>query len=149
MVFTKLLAQEYPTIGLSLPLLIVLLLLLYIGLGFIPANIANKKGYSFGLYWLFGFFFFVPALIVSLCISDKNAIQQIHDYYRRRNESESSNLPPRPSLSAYRPYERGTLVDRLSGRADDEKLPELWRCSQCGEYNEKNTAYCKSCGQYK
>lgn len=76
MVFTKLLAQEYPMIGLNLPLLIVLLLLLYIGLGFIPANIAKKKGYSFGLFWLFGFFFFVPALIVSLCISDKNAPQQ-------------------------------------------------------------------------
>ena len=40
-------------------------------LGIIPATIARKKGYSQGLFWLFGFFLFLPALIVACCIEDK------------------------------------------------------------------------------
>jgi hypothetical protein len=40
-------------------------------LGLIPANIAKKKGYSFGLWWLFGFLAFIIALIVALVIKDK------------------------------------------------------------------------------
>ncbi|MGB9005924.1 MAG: zinc ribbon domain-containing protein [Candidatus Aminicenantales bacterium] len=40
-------------------------------LGLIPANIAKKKGYSFGLWWLFGFLFFIIALIVALVMKDK------------------------------------------------------------------------------
>lgn len=40
-------------------------------LGIIPATIARKKGYSYGLFWLFGFFLFLPALIVVCCIEDK------------------------------------------------------------------------------
>ncbi|MCJ7612948.1 MAG: hypothetical protein MUP19_11875, partial [Candidatus Aminicenantes bacterium] len=35
-------------------------------LGFIPAFIAKKKGHSFGLFWMFGFFFFPIALIAAL-----------------------------------------------------------------------------------
>jgi hypothetical protein len=39
----------------------------------IPANIASKKGHSYGGYWAFGFFLsFVIALVVSLVIEDKN-----------------------------------------------------------------------------
>ena len=40
-------------------------------LGIIPATIARKKGYSYGLFWLFGFFLFLPAIIVACCIEDK------------------------------------------------------------------------------
>jgi hypothetical protein len=40
-------------------------------LGLIPANIAKKKGYSFGLWWLFGFLFFIIAIIVALVMKDK------------------------------------------------------------------------------
>lgn len=40
-------------------------------LGIIPATIARKKGYSQGLFWLFGFFLFLPAIIVACCIEDK------------------------------------------------------------------------------
>jgi hypothetical protein len=35
----------------------------------IPASIAAQKGLSFGGFLVFGFFFFVPALIVALVIS--------------------------------------------------------------------------------
>lgn len=42
-----------------------------IGLAFIPASVARKKGYSFGGFWAFGFFLFIPAIIVALCLEDK------------------------------------------------------------------------------
>lgn len=40
------------------------------GLAFIPASIASRKGRSAGGFWIFGFFFLVPALIVALVINE-------------------------------------------------------------------------------
>lgn len=40
-------------------------------LGLIPAFIAQSKGRSFGLWWLYGFLLFIVALIHSLCLSGK------------------------------------------------------------------------------
>jgi len=54
-------------------------------LGLIPANIAKKKGYSFGLWWLFGFLFFIIALIVALVMKDKTQGATL---------AQASNLPP-------------------------------------------------------
>lgn len=48
-----------------------LMLVISAALAFIPAYLARKKGYSQGLFWLFGFFLFVPAIIVACCIEDK------------------------------------------------------------------------------
>ncbi|SRR6266540_2022628 len=46
-----------------------LLISLAIGLGFVPAAIAERKGYSFWVWWLFGTTLFIPALIVALLIA--------------------------------------------------------------------------------
>lgn len=63
-------------------IIIIPLILFFVGLAFIPAYIAKNKGYSLGLFWLFGFFLFLPALIVSLCIEDKNAPRsQYYQHY--------------------------------------------------------------------
>jgi hypothetical protein len=43
--------------------------LIKIGLAFIPANIAKKKGRKLGRWWVYGFFLFFPALIHSNVIS--------------------------------------------------------------------------------
>lgn len=43
------------------------------GLGFIPANIAKKKGYSLGLWWFYGWMLFIVAIIHVNLIPDKNA----------------------------------------------------------------------------
>lgn len=40
-------------------------------LGLIPANIAKKKGRSFGLWWFYGWILFIIALIHSLVIKEK------------------------------------------------------------------------------
>jgi len=56
------------SVGILGIVLLVVLIGACIGLAFIPASIAKKKGYSFGGFWAFGFFVFLPALIVSLTI---------------------------------------------------------------------------------
>ena len=63
-----------PTSNLDYIMIFLLLffkLAISVALGFIPAYLARKKGYSYGLFWLFGFFLFLPALIVACCIEDK------------------------------------------------------------------------------
>ena len=42
-------------------------------LGFIPANIAKKKGHSFGLWWFYGWMLFIVAIIHVQFIEDYNA----------------------------------------------------------------------------
>lgn len=49
------------------------------GLAFIPAAIAKNKGYSFGMWWLYGWLLWIAAIIHVCCIRDKNA-QQIPVY---------------------------------------------------------------------
>lgn len=45
------------------------------GLGFIPASIAKNKGYSFWLWWFYGWMLFIVAIIHVSIIPDKNAQQ--------------------------------------------------------------------------
>ncbi len=40
-------------------------------LALIPANIAKKKGRSFGLWWFYGWMLFIVALIHSLVMKEK------------------------------------------------------------------------------
>lgn len=63
---------------LSVLIPVVLGLAIIFALAYIPANIAKKKGYGFAGFYLFGLFFFLIALIVSLCLSDKK--QQLDDF---------------------------------------------------------------------
>lgn len=47
-------------------------LLIAAGLAFIPANIAKKKGHSFGLWWFYGWMLFIVAIIHVNFIPDKS-----------------------------------------------------------------------------
>lgn len=44
-------------------------------LGLIPASIAKSKGYSFNLWWLYGWMLFIVAIIHVSLIPNKNTIQ--------------------------------------------------------------------------
>ena len=50
-------------------------LIIAAGLGLIPASIAKNKGYSFGLWWFYGWMLFIVAIIHVNIIPDKNAQQ--------------------------------------------------------------------------
>lgn len=45
-------------------------------LGLIPAKIADDKGYSFVLWWFFGFMLFIVAIVAVMFLKDKNAPEQ-------------------------------------------------------------------------
>lgn len=55
-------------------LIILILVVVPLLLAIIPAKIASNKGYSFVGFYIFGFFFWLIALIVALVISDKNQV---------------------------------------------------------------------------
>ena len=69
-------AQTTPTIWTTLlsftPLFIFLLIMLIGGflLALIPANIAKNKGHRFGLWYVYGLFLFLIALIHAACLPD-------------------------------------------------------------------------------
>ncbi len=73
----------------------IITLLANVGLAFIPANIAKKKGYSFGLWWFYGFMLFIVAVIHVNLIKDKttqpipvNAVTP-NSYYSPSNSGQS------------------------------------------------------------
>ena len=57
-------------------------------LGLIPANIAKKKGHSFGLWWFYGWMLFIVAII---------HVQFIEDY----------NVPKKDNTATYNVANRG------------------------------------------
>ena len=67
--------------GIGLMIIIcVVCLVVAVGLAFIPAHFAKKKGYSYVGFWIFGFFLFIPALIVALCINKHDTSQTLLNY---------------------------------------------------------------------
>lgn len=72
--------------GLGIGIIIVILVIslaICVGLAFIPAAIAKNKGYSYGAFWAFGFFLFIPALIVALCLDNKTYQQPPYGQYQQ------------------------------------------------------------------
>lgn len=53
-------------------MLYILSLLAAAALACIPANIAKDKGYSFGIWWVYGWLLFAFAIIHVLCLPDRN-----------------------------------------------------------------------------
>ena len=62
-------------------------LIIAAGLGLIPANIAKKKGYSFGLWWFYGWMLFIVAIIHVSLIEDKNEKERREEEYARATEA--------------------------------------------------------------
>lgn len=54
-------------------------LIIAAGLAFIPANIAKKKGHSFGLWWFYGWMLFIVAIIHVQFIEDYNNKKESHE----------------------------------------------------------------------
>lgn len=102
------------------PIAIIITLLIAVGLAFIPATMARNKGYSYGGFWAFGFFFFLIALIVAACLTDKNQ-------YVRRDEV---GYPPPPQ---YTP--------NAQQNANATKF-----CPSCGASLNMQDQFCGHCG---
>ena len=110
--------------------LYIVYLLLLVGLAFIPASIASGKGYSFGGFYAFGFFFFLPALIVSLVLDDKNAAAD-REYMLR---TELRQLKGDFALQEYTPHlpPQQEIINPI--------------CPNCGRDNASDVKFCTKCG---
>jgi hypothetical protein len=115
-------AESAITLGIWLTVIIVILSIgAAVGLAFIPASIARKKGYSYGGFWAFGFFLFIPALIVALVIEDKTQPKYQQPY------------APYPPGSP--PYGQGYAPPQ----------PPSY-CPKCGAAIPAGNAFCQGCG---
>lgn len=122
-----------------------------IGLAFIPANIAKKKGYGFGGFFVLGLFFFLIGLIVSLCLDDKNA-----QMYQMTNAIHSINNNPAPTQTASVGDELKKYNDlRQQGAISQEEYESLKAkllnsseriCPNCGATVKQDSAFCSKCG---
>lgn len=93
--------------GIIAILTVILWLAIRFGLAYIPANIARKKGYGFMGFYILGLFFFLIALIISLCLSDKK--QQL-DEIKKVIHSEKNPPSVADELKKYNDLlEQGTI----------------------------------------
>lgn len=111
-------------------------LLFAVLLAFIPASMAKKKGYSYGGFWVFGFFLWLPAIIVAACLSDKT--KQVSSY------------PPQPpyGYNAPPPYAAGqgyVATPPPPAAPKPQPTPEK-TCPYCGSKFPANKTACDSCG---
>ena len=122
-----------------------------IALAFIPANIAKKKGYGFGGFYVFGLFLFLIALIVALCLDDKNA--QMNQMTRAINSVNNNvNQQQTPSIGD----ELKKYNDLLAqGAITQEEYNSLKAkllganacvCPNCGATVKADSAFCAKCG---
>lgn len=105
-------------------------ILVQLGLGLIPAVIARRKGRSFAGYWLFGFLFFIPALVVSLLVPPVPKSRQVPGGIADRlpclfcSESVSPNSTVCPYCHQDRPSPEWVAPDvaNVLASADDDEL---------------------------
>jgi len=122
-----------------------------IGLAFIPANIAKKKGYGFGGFFVLGLFFFLIGLIVSLCLDDKNA-----QMYQMTNAIHSINNNPTPTQTSsvgdeLKKYNDLRQQDAISQEEYESLKAKLLNnsekvCPNCGATVKQDSAFCSKCG---
>lgn len=75
--------------------IIILIVVAVALLSAIPASIAKGKGYGFAGFFILGIFFFPIALIVSLCLSNKNRqMNELKTTLYNANVVQNQNKPP-------------------------------------------------------
>ena len=138
----------------GLLIFIILVLGAAVGLAFIPANIAKKKGYSFGGFFVLGFFFFFIGLIVALCLDDKNA--QMNQMQAAVYSANYSNRTASASVADELQkisdlFQRGAIsqeeYDQLKAKLINNSNPDQTRkCPTCGEPQYDSSRFCRKCG---
>lgn len=78
--------------------------------GLIPASIAKSKGYSFLLWWIYGSFLFVIALIHIVLMPNKN-LRQV-SYNRNNNNNLPSGQSAADELKKFKDlYDQGVITE--------------------------------------
>lgn len=99
-------------------------LIIAAGLGLIPANIAKNKGYSFGLWWFYGWMLFIVAIIHVSLIPNKNAQQIPNDTAARVPDCPPSHAyqSAADELKKYKELKDQGIITEEEFRAKKEQL---------------------------
>jgi hypothetical protein len=112
----------------------IVVLIIAVAFAFIPASMAKKKGYSYGGFWVFGFFFWLIAVIVAACLKDKTREQA--QYMPQQPYYAPPVSPPLYSPATAPPPQ---------AQSKPQALPEKY-CPYCGNKYAGDKATCDSCG---
>jgi hypothetical protein len=120
-------------------------LLVLLGLAFIPAVIASNKGHSGVGYYLFGLFFFLPALIVALLIKPATR-QRSHDPI----PSHPPSVPSSPQASmpaAVVPASQSPpgSMDSAAAPSGQQAPIAMRECPSCKESMRRDASVCPHC----
>ena len=87
----------------------IVIIILYIIICYIPARIAEKKGYSFAGFLCFALFIaFFPALVVALCLDDR--------------KKKDSNKSAEALIKYKQLYDQGVITEEEFNRKKQELL---------------------------
>lgn len=114
-----------------------------VGLAFIPANIAKKKGYSYGGFWALGFFFFLIGLIVALCLDPKPGSEK---YVQSAYYPPQYAPPQQPPPYGATPNGQQAYGQQTYGQQAYTPPQSDYRCAQCGTSYKQGDAFCAKCG---
>ncbi|MBO0715186.1 MAG: hypothetical protein J2P59_10550 [Acidimicrobiales bacterium] len=115
-------------------------------LGLLPAAIASAKGYSFWLWWFYGWMLFIVALPHALLLPNRKKRMLGAPFQgpgRWPGQGVGGPAPP-PGVT---PGDGGTDPSRagetVSSPTDETRLAA---CPSCGEHIHADTALCPFCG---
>jgi len=121
-------------------------------IGLIPAVIANGKGRSFGLWWIYGSLFFIVALIHSLVMkADQEALgnvrcQKCKEYVRRDATVCKYCHNDLTQVVANSDFSQRLSMPQMKVRKKEfVEAPITRRCPICSESFEVQTKICPHC----
>lgn len=125
---------------------------IYVGLAFLCANIAKRKGNSAAGWFVLGLLFGVIALIIICCEPEKTPINKPNN--QNANNQNFNNAPNNGFNQNQGVYQNGqgyqqNFNQNQSGIAATDKVAQniKWRCSNCGYMNDPRARDCVICNQ--
>lgn len=141
--------------GVIVILSIIVPVVIEIGLAFLCANIARKKGNSYAGWFILGLFFGVIALLIICCEPAKteinkpngqnlnNAAGQNSTYNQNQGYAQSQG-----GVQNGQAYQQNFNQNSLNIAATDAGNQNVkWRCNNCGYMNDPRARDCVICNQ--
>lgn len=147
--------------GVIVILSIILPVVIEIGLAFLCAHIARKKGNSYAAWFILGLFFGLIALLIICCEPAKteinkpngqnlnNAAGQNSTYNQNQGYAQNQGFNQNPGGGQNgQAYQQNFNQNSLNIAATDAGNQNVkWRCNNCGYMNDPRARDCVICNQ--